>query len=56
MAATPLLIYDITKAIQFARAILNFTTLTQYVLHDEETLRYIEHVLYKLEKTKIAFE
>ncbi len=30
--------------------------LAQYVLHDEETLRYIKHVLYRLEKTKIAFE
>ena len=25
-------------------------------MHDEETLRLIEHILYKLEKTKIAFE
>ena len=30
--------------------------LAQYILHNEETLRYIEHVLYRLEKTKIAFE
>ena len=56
MAATPLLIYDAPKAIQCAQAILNFTMLAQYVLHDEETLRYIEHALYRLEKTKIAFE
>ncbi len=30
--------------------------LAQYVSHDEETLRYMEHALYSLEKTKIAFE
>ena len=30
--------------------------LAQYVLHDEETLRYMEYALYKWEKTNIAFE
>ena len=30
--------------------------LAQYVLHDEEMLRYMEYALYKLEKTKISFE
>ena len=30
--------------------------LALYVLHDNKTFRYIEHALYKLEKTKIAFE
>ncbi len=30
--------------------------LAQYPLHDDETLSYIEHVLYRLDKTKIAFE
>ncbi len=56
MAVTPLLIHDAPEAIQYARAILDFTMLAQYILHDEETLRYIEHALYRLEKTKIAFE
>ena len=56
MAATPLFIYDALKAIQYAQAILDFTMLAQYVLHDKETLRYMEHALYKLEKIKIAFE
>lgn len=26
------------------------------MLHDEETLRYVEHALYKLEETKIVFK
>ena len=56
MAATPLLIHDAPEAIQFAQAILDFTILARYVLHDEKTLCYIKHALYKLEKTKIAFE
>ncbi len=56
VAATPLLIHDAPKTIQCARAILDFIILAQYVLHNEETLRYIEHELYRLEKTKIAFE
>ena len=30
--------------------------LAQYVLHDNKTLRYMEHALYRLKKTKIAFE
>ncbi len=56
MSATPLLIHHVPEVIQCTQAILDFTMLTQYVSHDEETLRYIEHALYRLEKTKIAFE
>ena len=56
VAATPLLIDDAPKTIQCARAILDFIMLAWYVLHNEETLRYMEHALYRLEKTKIAFE
>ena len=51
-----LLIYDAPEAIQYARAILDFTILAQYILHDNKMLHYIKHTLYKLEKTKIAFE
>ena len=56
VAATPLLIQNTPKAIQCARAILDFIILAQYVSHDDETLWYMEHSLYRLEKTKIAFE
>ncbi len=54
--ATPLPIHDAPEAIQCAQAILDFTMLAQYVSYDNETLRYMEHALYRLEKTKIAFE
>ena len=30
--------------------------LVQYVLHDNETLHYMKHALYRLENTKIVFE
>lgn len=30
--------------------------LVQYVLHDNKMLQYIEHALYRLKMTKIAFE
>ncbi len=52
----PLLIYDTPEAIQYAWAIFHFTILGQYILHDDKMLRYMEYALYKLEKTKIAFE
>lgn len=51
-----LLIYDALKIIQYACVILNFIILAQYILHDNKTLCYIDHKLYKLEKIKIAFK
>ena len=56
VAAMLLLLHDVSKSIQCARAILDFTILASYVSHNEETLRYIKYALYRLEKTKIAFE
>ncbi len=61
-ATTPLLIHDTpeaiqsAQAIQCARAILDFTMLAQYISHDNKTVRYMKHALYRLEKTKIVFE
>ena len=56
VAAMLLLIYDTSEAIQCAQAIFDFTRLAQYVLYDNETLRYMEHALYRVENTKIVFE
>ena len=56
VVAKPLLIHDIPEVIQYARAILDFIILAQYISHNEEILRYMEHVLYRLEMTKITFE
>ncbi len=49
LAATLLLIYDSLKVIQYARDILNFVMLAQYISYDNETLRYMKHILYNLE-------
>ena len=56
IAATLLLIYDVPEDIQCACVILDSVILAQYVLYNNETLRYMEHALYRLEKTKIVFE
>ena len=56
VAAILLLIHDTPEAIQYAQLILDFIMLAQYILHDNKLLRYMEYALYKLEKTKIAFE
>ena len=52
MATTLLLIYNAPEIIQYAWTILNFKMLAQYILNDNKTLYYIEHALYRLEKTK----
>ena len=51
-----LLIHDAQEAIQCTRVILNFIMLAQYILYNNKTFRYMEHILYRMEKTKIAFE
>ena len=51
-----LLIHDTLKAIQYAQTIPDFTMLALYILYDDKMLRYIKHVLYRLENTKIIFE
>ncbi len=56
IVATPLLIQDVPETIHCAHAILDFTMLAQYPSHNDETLSYMKHTLYKLDKTKIAFE
>jgi hypothetical protein len=39
-----------------ARAIVDFILLAQYKTHDDKTLRYLEQALYKIDRTKIAFQ
>lgn len=55
MTATLLLIYDTLETIQYTQVILDFTILTKYFSYNKEILHYIEHALYKLEKTKLIF-
>lgn len=51
-----LIIYDALKAFKYIQAILDFEILAYNVRYDEKMLRYMEHLLYKLESTKIIFE
>ena len=39
-----------------AQAIIDFILLVQYKTHDDETLRYLEQALYRIDKTKVAFQ
>ena len=54
--AIPLFIKDIIETIHCVFTIFNFTKLAQYLLHNNEILFYLEHALYRLDKTKIIFE
>ncbi len=36
--------------------IVNFILIVQYKIHDEETLHYLDHVLYRIDKIKIIFK
>ena len=54
-AITPLLIGKRDAAIHCARAVMDFVTLAQYISHDENTLSYMEHSLYRLDRLKTVF-
>ena len=40
----------------YARAIVDFILLVQYKTHDNETLRYLEQALYRIDRTKAVFK
>lgn len=42
-------------AIFFARAVMDFVLMAQYKTHDEDTLRYLKHVLYYINCLKRVF-
>ena len=56
IAATFLTIQNATGILYCIYATLDFIILVQYLLHNNKTLFYINHALYRLDKTKIAFE
>ena len=41
--------------IHCARVIMNFVTLIQYTFHDENTLNYMKHALYRMNNLKTVF-
>ena len=40
--------------IHCARVIMNFVTLIQYIFHDENTLNYMKHALYRIDSLKMV--
>ena len=44
-----------TDAIQFIRALVDFILLASYKLHDDDTLRYLELGLYRINQFKEVF-
>ena len=55
VATMLLMIHNAPEVIQCVQAILDFIMQAKYDLYNEKTLCYMEHALYRLEKTKIAF-
>lgn len=53
---TFLLIQNTLRTIYYNCAILDFTMLVWYLLHNNKIFNYIEFVLYRLNKTKIIFK
>ena len=52
----PLLSSKEPGAMHCAWAIVDFILIAQYKTHNEETLRYLDHALYRIDKTKVAFK
>ena len=55
LAITFLFIKKRDTTIHYARAIMNFVMLAQYVFHDENTLNYMKYALYRINSLKTIF-
>jgi hypothetical protein len=53
---TPLLIGKADGALSYTRALVDFITIAQYRTHNEETLRYLEHAVYRIDSYKSTFD
>jgi hypothetical protein len=51
----PLLVKRFSEAMHCTRAVINFIMIASYKTHSESTLQYLEHALYRIDKTKEAF-
>ena len=51
----PLLIKDDPAVLQCVRAVIDFVHMAQYKSHSNQTLRYMQHALYRINQTKGAF-
>ena len=51
-----LLAYCASAAVHFTQTVMNFVILTQYISHDKNTLQYLEHALFWINKLKNIFQ
>jgi len=52
----PLLAHDASAAVHFIWAVVDFVMLTQYTSHDKDTLQYLLHALFQINKLKNVFQ
>ena len=52
---TPLLRKEWPEAIEFARALIDFVLIAQYTSHDDDTIRYLEQALFRVNSFKDVF-
>jgi hypothetical protein len=52
----PLLSMKEPGAMHYARAIVDFILLAQYKTHDDETLEYLDHAIYRIDRIKAVFK
>ena len=52
---TPLLLSKAPMVLLFTRAVLDFVTIAQYRTHDEETIRFMDHAINRIDKLKEVF-
>ena len=50
-----LLAYYASAAVHFTQTVINFVILMQYISHNENTLQYLEHALFWINKLKNVF-
>ena len=51
----PLLTLKAPFTMHFAKAVINFVLIVQYQTHNNKTLQYIEHALYRINSLKGVF-
>ncbi len=56
MIVTSLLIRKASDALYCARALMNFVMMTQYQSHDDESLRYMNNAIYRINVLKEVFK
>jgi glutaredoxin 2 len=51
-----LLVHNASAAVHFIWTVVNFVMLTQYISHNKNTLQYLKHALFQINKLKNVFQ